>query len=333
VVWVVAAAALGGCGPAAGGSGRGGGGGPAGPAAGGAAGPAQAAFPVTLTDDAGRPVRVAREPRRLVSAAPSTTELLFALGLGDRVVAVTTFCDYPAAAQAKPKIGGLRPSAEAILAHQPDLVLGVRGLPADTLAALEGQQIPVAVFNPPDFAGVLANVRAAGRLTGAPAAAERVAAGMQQRWRAIAERARTAAARPRVFYEIDATNPAAVTGAGPGTFIDAMITAAGGVNVLAALTPGQQYPRVSAEALLAANPDLIILDTAAYGESAETLARRPGWGAIAAVQRRAVVGIPDPNVTSRPGPRLVEGLEVIARAIHPELFGPPPPMPAAATPR
>jgi iron complex transport system substrate-binding protein len=327
---VVAAAALGGCGPAAGGGGRGGGGGQAGPAAGGAAGPAPAAFPVTLTDDAGRPVRVAREPRRLVSAAPSTTELLFALGLGDRVVAVTTFCDYPAAAQAKPKIGGLRPGAEAILAHQPDLVLGVRGLPADTLAALEGQQIPVVIFNPPDLAGVLANVRAAGRLAGAPAAAERVAAGMQQRWRAIAERARTAAARPRVFYEIDATNPAAVTGAGPGTFIDAMITAAGGENVLAALTPGQQYPTVGAEAILQANPELIILGDAAYGQSAETVARRPGWQAVAAVQMGAIVGVPDPNLTSRPGPRLVDGLEFIAKAVHPQLFGPPPAMPAPA---
>jgi iron complex transport system substrate-binding protein len=328
---LIATVVLGACGPSAGSSPAGGAAAPTGmPAPQASPSVPPAVFPVTLTDDTGRQVQVAREPRRIVSAAPSNTEIVYALGLGDRLVAVTNLCDYPEDARSKPKIGGMRPNAEAIVAQQPDLVLGVRGLPADVIAALEGQQIPVAVFNPPDFAGVLADIRAVGRLTGATAAAERVAGTMQQRWRAVEEKAKTAATRPTVFYEIDATNPAAVSAAGPGTFFDAMISTAGGVNVLAALTPGQQYPRVSAEVLLAANPQLIILDNALYGESAETLARRPGWNAIEAVQRGAIVGIPDPNVTSRAGPRLVEGLEIIAKAIHPELFGPPPPMPTRA---
>ena len=123
---------------------------------------------------------------------------------------------------------------------------------------------------------------------------------------------------------MDATDPAAVTAAGPGTFIDAMITAAGGVNVLASLTPGQQYPKVSAEAILQADPELIILGDAAYGQSAETVARRPGWGAVTAVRRGAVAGMADPNATSRPGPRLVDGLELLAHLLHPERFAEPP---------
>ena len=301
---------------------------PSGPAASTAA-----AFPFGFTDDAGRQVVIRTPPQRIVSAAPSTTEILFALGLGDRVVGVTTFCNYPEEAQAKPKIGGLRPSLETIVAQQPDLVLGVRGTPLDAVAALEGQQIPVAILNPADFPGVLANVRAVGRMSGTVGTAERVASEMQRRWDAVAERARGATARPRVLYEIDATDPAAVSAAGPGTFIDAMITAAGGVNVLAALTPGQAYPKVSAEAVLQANPSLILLGDAPFGQSEATVAQRPGWGALEAVQRGAVVEIADPDVTSRAGPRLVDGLELVARAIHPELFGAPPVLPTGATRR
>jgi iron complex transport system substrate-binding protein len=293
------------------------------------AAPAPVTYPVTLRDDAGRQVTVRRQPARIVSAAPSTTEILFALGLGDRVVGVTTFCDYPEAAKSKPKIGGLRPNLEAVVAQQPDLVLGVRGTPDDLIAALETQQIPVAILNPSDFAGVLANIRAVGQMTDTAAAAAQLVETMQQRWDAVAAKAKTATTRPRVLYEIDASDPAAISAAGAGTFIDAMITAAAGANVVAALAPGQQYPKLSAEAVLTANLDLIILGDAQFGQSAETVARRPGWSTLSAVQRGAIAGIADSNLTSRAGPRLVDGLEVVAKAIHPELFGPPPPVPTA----
>jgi iron complex transport system substrate-binding protein len=282
-----------------------------------------AAFPASIVDDAGRRVEVKAAPQRIVSAAPSTTEIAFALGLGDRLAAVTTFCNYPEAALAKPKIGGLRPNLETIVAQAPDLVLAVRGTPPDAIAALEGMGVPVAILNPSDFAGVLANVRALGTLTGTRVAADRLADDMRRRWDAVAERARTTQARPRVFYEIDATDPAAVTAAGAGTFIDAMIAAAGGVNVVAALAPGQQYPRINAEAILQANPELIILGDAPWGQSAESVARRPGWASVQAVQRGAIATMSESesDVVSRAGPRLVEGLELFARIIHPELFG------------
>ena len=319
-VAVLALAALVACG----GSPAGQGAAPAAGTAGSDAAAPAAVFPVTLTDDDGRTVTLARQPGRIVSVAPSNTEILFALGLGDRVVGVTTFCDYPAAAAAKPKIGGLRPNLEAIVAQQPDLVLGIRGTPPDVIAALEGQQIPVAILNPGDFAGVLANLRAVGRLTGTAPAAERLTGEMDARWKAVETRTRGVSGRPRVLYEIDASDPVAISAAGPGTFIDAMIAAAGGVNVLSALTPGQQYPRIGAEAILGADPDLILIGDAPFGQSKAVVAARPGWGALRAVQRGALVEIEDPNVTSRPGPRLVDGLELVARAIHPEVFGPAP---------
>ena len=144
---------------------------------------------------------------------------------------------------------------------------------------------------------------------------------MDTRWKAVEARARTVAVRPRVLYEIDASDPAAISAAGAGTFIDAMIAAAGGVNVLAALAPGQQYPRVGAEAVLGADPDLILLGDAPFGQTREVVAARPGWGALRAVQRGAIVEIADSNITSRPGPRLVDGLELVAKAIHPDVFG------------
>lgn len=325
VFWVVAAGLLAACGQPAGTTGTAGtvgtSGAGAAPGQATAAATTAAAFPVTLTDDAGRQVRIAKAPQRIVSSAPSNTEILFALGLGDRVAAVTNFCDYPAEAKQKPKIGGLRPNLEAIVAQQPDLVLATTLLPAEALAALEGQQIPVAILSPTNFDGVLKNVRAVGRMTGATAAAERVAGEMQRRWNAVAEKAKSASSTPRVFYELDATDPSAVVAAGHGTFIDAMIAAAGGVNVAAAMAPGQQYPKVSAEAVLQANPQLIVLGDAPYGQSAETVAKRPGWSAVEAVQKGAVAGITDDNLISRPGPRLVEGLELMAKIIHPELFG------------
>ena len=287
-----------------------------------------AVFPVTLTDDRGKQVQIAKQPVRIVSTAPSNTEILFALGLGDKVAGVTTLCNYPEEAKQKPKIGGFRPGLEPIVGQQPDLVLAVPATPADVVSGLEGMQIPVLLLNPPTFDGVLANVRLVGHATGATAAAERLATQMQQRWSAVAERARAAQNKPRVLYELDGSNPASVYTAGAGTFIDAMITTSGGVNAVAQAVPGVQYPQMSSEAVLQLNPQLILLGDAPFGQSYETVAARPGWNAVEAVQKRAVVGLADPDVTSRAGPRLVDGLELVAKAIHPEIFGPPPPVPS-----
>lgn len=278
-----------------------------------------AGFPVTITDDQGRPVRLERRPQRIVSAAPSNTEILFALGAGDRVVGVTQFCDYPEEAKSRPKIGDLKPNLEAIIALQPDLVMGISGMPTEVLAGLESAKVPVIIWSPQQFDGVLRNIELTGRAVGAEAAATRIVQDMRTRWDAVAAKARTATRRPRTLYELDATDPTKPYAAGAGNFVDAMITAAGGVNVAA--STGQTWPQLSLEAVVSLDPEVVVLGDSAFGVTAESVARRPGWRQLTAVQRGALVPVPDSNLTTRPGPRLVQGLELIARGLHPELFG------------
>lgn len=281
------------------------------------------AFPLRLTDDAGRAVTIPAQPKRVVSGAPSTTEIMFALGFGSRLFGVTKYCDFPEEAKAKPQIGGLKPNLEAILAQGPDMVLAVRGFPADIIALLEQQQIPVIMLNPADVAGIFGNITMVGQVMGAEAIARDLVSRMRARWDAVAARASGISVRPRVLYEIDASDPGAVSVAGPGTFIDAMITAAGGVNVVAAIAAGKQYPKISAEAVLSVAPDLLILGDAPYGQSARQVAERPGWDAVPAVRTGRVIEFSqrEVDVTSRPGPRIVDGLEAIARTLHPDVFG------------
>jgi iron complex transport system substrate-binding protein len=281
-------------------------------------------YPLSLIDDDGRAVVVATEPRRILSAAPSTTELAFAVGIGDRVVGVTDFCDYPEAAQSAPKIGGFKPNLEAIIAAQPDLVLAVRGFPADIIATLETLMVPVVILNPSDFAGVLANVETVGKIGNTPDAASSLAASLRQRWDAVENKATGAIGRPRVLFEIDASDPGSIMAAGPGTYIDAMLKVVGAENAVASVAAGMQYPSVSDETVLGLAPELVILGDAPYGQSVEALAARPGWEAVPAVRDGRVVALSqrEVDVTSRPGPRIVDGLEAVARVVRPEIFGP-----------
>lgn len=280
-------------------------------------------FPLSLVDDDGRAVTVNAEPRRIVSAAPSTTEILFAVGLGDRVVGVTDFCDFPEAALEVPKIGGFRPNLEAIIAAQPDLVLAVRGFPAHIVAALEAQKVPVVILNPSDVAGILTNVETVGAVGNVSDAAASLVATLRGRWDAVEAKAKGAPGRPRVLFEIDASDPGSVMVAGPGTFIDAMLLAVGADNAVTPVAAGLQYPSVSDEAVIGLAPEMVILGDAPFGQTVEAVAARPGWGVVPAVRDGRVVALSqlEVDVTNRPGPRIVDGLEAVARAVRPELFG------------
>ncbi len=281
-------------------------------------------YPLSLVDDDGRAVTITKEPRRIVSAAPSTTEIVFAMGLGDRVVGVTDFCDYPEDAQSVPKIGGFKPNAEAIIVAQPDVVLAVRGFPAEIIANLEALKVPVVILNPVDFAGVLANVETVGNIGNVRDASASLATSLRTRWDAVEAKAKEATGRPRVLFEIDASYPGSIMAAGPGTFIDAMLKAVGAENAVETVARGMQYPSVSDEAVLGLAPELVILGDAPYGQSAEAVAVRPGWDVVPAVRDGRVVALSqrEVDVTSRPGPRIVDGLEAVARVVRPELFGP-----------
>lgn len=286
--------------------------------------PAPTAEPVdtsiTLTDDFGRTITLAAPPTRIVSTAASLTEMLFAIGAGELVVGRDDFSVYPEAALAVASFGSLWGEfpAEAILGMQPDLVLAAEILSADQVQALEA--LGLVVYwqkNPLSFEDLYDNVREIGALTGRTAEAETLAGEMQARVDAVIETVAAAETTPVVFYELDGTDPNNPWTAGSGTFIDLIIQSAGGVNAAAALEG--DYAQISVEALIEQNPDYIILGDADFGMTPELVAGRGGWNLMAAVLQNNVYPI-DSNTMSVPGPRLVDGLETLARLIHPQLF-------------
>lgn len=271
------------------------------------------AFPLTVTDDAGREVVIPAVPERIASIAPSNTEILFALGLANKVVAVDDYSDYPPEAEQKPRLGSyVEPDLEQIVAAQPDLVLAT-GVHAETvLPELEALRQTVVVIDPGNLDEVLDGIGLVGRVTGEEAGATIVVCGLLERVDAVAARVADAP-RPRVFFEL---SPELYT-AGPGSFIDDLIARAGGENVAA--DAAEEWPQLSAEALLKKDPEVVLLADHGAGATPEQVRARPGWQQMSAVERDRLVPI-DPDLTNRPGPRVVDGLEAIARALHPERF-------------
>ncbi|NPA31097.1 MAG: ABC transporter substrate-binding protein [Chloroflexi bacterium] len=277
---------------------------------------------VEMTDDLGHTIVLTAYPQRIVSLAPSITESLFAIGAGEQVVGRDANSTYPPEVAEITDIGSLWQALplENILALEPDLVIA-----AETVAPEQVQQMQDAgltVFwlaNPKDFDGLYRNLRVLAQLTGHEDEAEALIAELQERVDTVT--AITAdipdEERPVVFYELDATDPAAPWTSGPGTFIDTAITLAGGRNAGADLEG--EWAQMSLEALLAVNPDIIILADAPYGVTPESVAQREGWGALKAVQEGRVYPF-DPYLLSVPGPRLVQGLETLAVLLHPDLF-------------
>lgn len=264
---------------------------------------------------------LAAPPQRIVSTAPSLTEILFALGLGPRVVGVTEFCRYPAEAARKPKIGTfLEPNFERILAQRPDLVLVVRN--PVRLAERLSQLGLHAVEIPQDTVGeILASIRQIGRLAGVEARANELAASIQRDLDAVRRRAEGLPRRKVLF--LVGRSPGTLqgmVGVGPGTFIDELIRLAGGENVLAG-SP-MAYPRVSVEQILAADPD-VILDMGDFAhhegrpmDSPEQF--RALWApytALRAVRNRQVRQVAG-EVLIRPGPRVAEGARLCLELIH-----------------
>jgi len=273
--------------------------------------------PLTLTDSRGQEVQVPREVKRIVSLAPSNTEILFALGLGDRVVGVTTLCDYPQEAKAIEKVGDLMSmNVEKIVSLSPNLVLAIEGMP-EVVAKLEEVSIAVLVLQPTDLESIYHTIELVGQAAGAEEAAQELLASMREGVEAVTAKVEGVEKRPKVFYELDATDPAKPYTAGPGTWHDQFIRLAGGVNI--AGEADMPWVQFSTEEIIAQDPAIIVLGDANYGVTAEDVAQRPGWEVIAAVRKGAVYPIDD-NLISRPGPRVVEGIEALARIIHPELF-------------
>jgi len=279
-----------------------------------------AAFPLTLTDDLGREVTVETKPQRIVSLAPSNTEILFAVGAGEQVAGVTTYCNYPQEAQTREQIGGFSAetmSVEKIVALEPDLVLSTGKLHETVVEALEQVGGTVYAVDAETFDQVYASIEVIGQMAGYNEQATNLVAQMKERVAAVESVVAEIPheERPTVFWE---TWDDPLMTAGPTTFAGQMIEKGGGVNLFADVT--KRYAQISIEEVLQRNPD-VIMGPDSHGEAltADQVATRPGWETVKAVQDGRIYVI-NGDITSRAGPRIVDGLEMIARALHPDRF-------------
>lgn len=272
---------------------------------------------IVLTDGLNRTVTLEAPAQRLVSLAPSNTEILFAVGAGSQVVGRDESSDYPAEVTILPTVGGWSGfSQEAIAALQPDLVLAAEITPPELVAALESLGLTVYLLpNPHTLEEMYGNLETVAILTGHEAEAQTLIEQLRARVAVVDGQVAAIAERPRVYYELDATEPTKPWTAGPGSFIDLLIARAGGINVAANLSG--EWAQISLEELLVLDPDIILLGDALYGETPEKVAARPGWETLRAVRNGQVFPFDD-TLVSRPGPRLVDALEALFRVLHPE---------------
>jgi iron complex transport system substrate-binding protein len=274
------------------------------------------ALVVLLAAGCSKPRPAPAVARRVVSLSPSTTETMFAIGAGSALVGRSTFCDYPDAALALPEVGGYTdPNVEAILALAPELVTGARG-PAGpgVVAPFEGRGIATYFPETDSFAQIDAMILGLGARTGHDDDAKRVVASIDARADAIS-RAVAAEPKPRVLLLFGVT---VIVAAGPAGFANEMLVRAGATNVVTA----GGYPTLDFEAVLALDPDVIV--NAAIGEEGASNAIQPdgpGWKSVRAVKEGHVALVADETVL-RPGPRVAEGLAVLARALHPNALLP-----------
>ena len=275
--------------------------------------------PAQITDQLGRSVTIKAIPQRIVSLAPSNTEILFALGLGDRIVAVTDYCTYPPEAKTKPSIGGFStPNIEEVIAKNPDLVLAADIHKDKIIPTLEAKGLTVIALNPKTIDEVLAAITLVGKVTGAEKGAASLVADIKGRIKAITDKTdKLSEAQKQRVLEIVWHDP--LMAAGAGTLHDELIGKAGGINIAHNLT---DYADISLEAVISANPEVMIADVG-MGEGEELpfqfLMSESRLKETDARKNNRVYSI-NVELVSHPGPRTVDALEQIAKFIHPELF-------------
>jgi len=275
-------------------------------------------FPLTITDCLGRSVKIEKKPRRIISLAPSNTEILFAVGAADKIVGVTKYCDYPPEAKNKEIIGGFSdPNIEKIISLNPDLVFATT-MHEKAVKDLEKANIPVIVLHANTIEGVIENINLAGKATGQENEASEVVASMEEKVQKVTAKIKDISEKdkPKVYYEVF-SEP--IMTAGPKTLIHDLITMAGGINIGA--DAETDYPQYSIEILLKKNPDVMIAPDLHGSNTAtlENVKQRPGWSDIAAVKNNRVCIIEDDLITV-PGPRIADGLEAVAKALYPDKF-------------
>ncbi len=272
-------------------------------------------YPLELTDDAGRSITIPREPQRVISFAPSNTEILFSLGVGDRLVAVDEFSDWPPEElQDIPKIGGVaNPNYEVIVELEPDLVLSIGGTD-EFVERLEDLGIPSLVLQPSNFEDIYGNILLVGEVMNVPAFAEELVQEMRSEVDRVAEKVEGLPEedRPAVFFEVW---PDPLMTTGPHSFIGFLVSAAGG-RLISDDVDGD-WVEFSLETLVDRDPDVIVTT---FEDTLDALERgnRPGWDGISAVQDGEYYMV-DVEIVTHPSPRIIQGLEALLEIFHPEL--------------
>lgn len=264
-----------------------------------------------VTDDLGRRVNVPLRPNRIISVSPEITEILFAVGAGDRVVAVVRGTDWPPAAKFLPVVGDFSNiSLERVAQANPDLVFATGHEQERAVKQIERLGVPVVALMASDLAGVRRNILTVGELVGEEENARRVVKDFDERLKGINDRvaAIPAEKRRKVYLEI---SPEPLMTVARGSFVDEAIAFAGGVNVAAALP--RPYCRIDAEEIIKANPDVIILCHSSTRPA--EVAARPGWDVVEAV-RHGRIYVADANLVVRAGPRLAEGIHLLHELIY-----------------
>jgi iron complex transport system substrate-binding protein len=278
------------------------------------------AFPVTVTDDEGTAVEVAAEPEKIVSLTPATTEILFAIGAGDRVVATDDGSDYPEQAVSLPDVATFSSvDVEKVVALEPDLVVagGLGFTPTDAITRLRDLDVPVIVVYAPSVDGVYKDIEMIGTATGTAEAATRLTADMRADIEAVSGAVSSQSPKPRVLYEVgyDATT-GAIYAPADDSFVAEMVTLAGADTIT---TGDPNTYEISLEALIGKDPELIVLGTNPfYSPTPDSVAARPGWGALTAVRNDDIRPVRDIEIT-RPGPRLPLGLRNLVSVIWPDV--------------
>jgi iron complex transport system substrate-binding protein len=282
-----------------------------------------------LVDDTGYTTSMDAIPNKIISMAPSTTEIVFALGLDEKVVGVDSYSDYPYDFSAWIAAGNMtgigdfsNPNMEVVASLEPDLILATGGVQAETVGTLRDLGYKVLVLDPSNIDGVLMNIELIGNATGKTAEAKALINDITSRIDAVVNEVANAASKPKVYYETW-YDPTSLWTAGAKAWQNELIEKAGGVNIFA----DQQldYFQSSAEAVIERNPDVILLPQEGMGKgepfwvSLDAVKARPGWNSISAVQNDRVVTV-DSNTIARAGPRVADILEDLAEAFHPELF-------------
>ena len=268
------------------------------------------AFPVQATDLMGQTVTVNSAPQKIVSLSPSTTEILFALGLGEKVIGVDDMSNYPEKAAETPQMGDYNgPNVELIASAQADLILAGNTLQSEAITALQALNVPVAGVEAQSLAQIYDSILLIGTLTGADTQAQNLVAELKQKEQSIAELAKKLPNKPKVYYVMSFGEFGNWT-CGSGTMIDDYITLCGGVNI--AHDGGAPWMDFSLEKVVEGNPDILLLDSNAG--TVEQLAAEQSYAQTAAVANSHVFVLPA-DVISRPGPRMAEAMEQIYNAI------------------